>query len=224
MKQEKATVQYKGGIKTGYLNADEKSLVFICDGNPLIRLEYSDIERFSIGDNHDFTVTLNDGKQYDFVLLEISQGMFDSYIGYLEKYASDPKELTDFEPIPGKRPENLKDYIDNYADPTLRKNIRTAAIVFYAACALTFVLSVLVLENPLGLIDVALILPLAVIMHVKKSKGCAIALLVISITEMIVTSVLTKRLSGYVVVIAAIIAIAAFYKAEEEYNKKYPTK
>lgn len=83
--------------------------------------------------------------------------------------------------LPAGYSVSRKEFIDKYAQPSLRKNITSIAILCYVCAGVTFIVSCLL--NPLGIIDALILAGLALGMHLVKSKVCAILILVFSIIE-----------------------------------------
>lgn len=111
-------------------------------------------------------------------------------------------------------PVSRKEFINKYAQPSLRKNITSIAILCYVCAGLTFVVSCLL--NPLGIIDALVLAGLALGMHLGKSKVCAILILILSIIE-----VLLSLVSGsfpFWWLIAGISAVMTFSKIEKQYK------
>lgn len=107
-----------------------------------------------------------------------------------------------------------KEFINKYAQPSLRKNITSIAILCYVCAGLTFIVSCLL--NPLGIIDALILAGLALGMHLTKSKVCAILILILSIIE-----VLLSLVSGsfpFWWLIAGISAVITFNKIEKQYK------
>ncbi len=116
---------------------------------------------------------------------------------------------------PVNRDISREEYIKTYADPKLAKELKTCAIICYVLLAINLIVAILV--NFFGLIDVVIYGGLTLGMHLKKSKGCAIALLVVSIASTIINLVLTGGFTGYLWIIVSICAIVAFKKIDKAY-------
>lgn len=108
-----------------------------------------------------------------------------------------------------------KTFIENYLQPSLKKNITSIAILCYVCAGLTFIASCLV--NPAGIIDALLLAGLALGMHLAKSSVCAILILVLSIIEVI----FSLFVGGFPIwwLIAGISAVVTFNKIEKEYKQ-----
>lgn len=86
------------------------------------------------------------------------------------------------QPPVDRKSVSKKEFIEKYAPAALKKQINSAAILCYFCSAVTIVFSFLTNEYwYFSLIDVAILLGLALGMHLGKSKACAIVLLVVSI-------------------------------------------
>ena len=118
---------------------------------------------------------------------------------------------------PVQKADSLSDYIENYAEEKTRKDIKSVAILCYVCGGITAVSAIAF--NPIALIDAALIIGLALGMHKKKSKGCAIAILVLAIYEVVIALIVTGQLAGWVWVVAGIWAVITFNHAEKAYKE-----
>jgi len=112
---------------------------------------------------------------------------------------------------------SFKEYMAKYADPAHLKNIKTSAIVCYICLGITVVFSILF--NYFGLIDSVILGALTLGMHLGKSKGCAIALLVVSILSTLVALVSTGSFSGWLWIVASITAVSAYSKISKAYKE-----
>lgn len=112
---------------------------------------------------------------------------------------------------------NFAEYVDSYAPTTYKKKVKGAAIGLYICSGLTFVFSIAV-QNYLGLLYVAAVLTLAIIMHMKKSVGCAIALVCATAFDVILGVALTGSFSGWMPLVFSIFALVALTKAKKEYQ------
>jgi len=124
---------------------------------------------------------------------------------------------TDPYATPVQKADSLSDYIENYAEEKTRKDIKSVAILCYVCGGITAVSAIAF--NPIALIDAALIIGLALGMHKKKSKGCAIAILVLAIYEVVIALILTGQLAGWLWVVAGIWAVITFNHAEKAYKE-----
>lgn len=90
------------------------------------------------------------------------------------------------------------------------------AILCYVCAGITAISSLVF--NPYGLIDAAILLGIALGMHLGKSRVCAILLLVFSIIECVVCLVLTYSFPFWWLV-AGISALVTFNKIEKQYKQ-----
>lgn len=116
-------------------------------------------------------------------------------------------------------PANLKAYIETCAPDSIRNGIRNAAITCYVCAGITAVVSLLM--NPYGLIDAVLLLALALGTHLGKSRVCAILLLVFSIIECVVGTILSGTFSGWIWIVASAYAVYAFEQARKGYQQYF---
>lgn len=108
-----------------------------------------------------------------------------------------------------------KEFIDKYVQPSLRKNIKSIAILCYVCAGVTFLMSIAV--NPYGIIDALVLLGFALGMHIAKSRVCAFLILVLSIVEVILS--LTVGMFPFWWLIAGISAVITFNKLEKQYKE-----
>ena len=111
---------------------------------------------------------------------------------------------------------SFKEYVNTYAPPFCRKEIRNACIVGYICIGLSGLVSIAL--NPLGLIDVLVFLGLYLGVHLAKSKACAILALVLSGLEILAGLVLTGTLSGWLWIVAGACAVSSLFKANKHYK------
>jgi len=111
-----------------------------------------------------------------------------------------------------------KEYLKGHAPEGFYKTIKTWAIVSYVLIAINVVMLIF---NPLGIFDIALMLGLTLGIHLKKSKGCAIALLIYGIFNFVVGIVINGAPMGILWLVAAIVYLVQFNKAEKEYKAIY---
>ena len=111
-----------------------------------------------------------------------------------------------------------KEYLKSHAPEGFYKTIKTWAIVSYVLIAINVVMLIF---NPLGIFDIALMLGLTLGIHLKKSKGCAIALLIYGIFNFVVGIVINGAPMGILWLVAAIVYLVQFNKAEKEYKAIY---
>ena len=95
--------------------------------------------------------------------------------------------------------------------------IRTAAIFAYVSVGLTLVMMLLT-QSFWSLIDIAIVLPLAIILQTKKSKGCAIGLLVYAIICVVTNIIVSQTFGGWLWLITSISAVRAFSTPDKEYE------
>lgn len=107
-----------------------------------------------------------------------------------------------------------KEFINKYAQPSIKRDIKSIAILCYVCAGLTFIVSCLL--NPIGIIDALILTGFALGMHLAQSKVCAILILILSIIE-----VLLSLVSGsfpFWWLIAGISAVVTFNKIEKQYK------
>lgn len=113
-----------------------------------------------------------------------------------------------------------KEYLQSHAPESFYKTIKTCAIISYVMVGIN-VLGLLV--NPFAILDIAIMLGLTLGVHLKKIKGCAIALLVYGIFSFFVGIISMGIPAGTLWIVIPIIYIVQFNKAEKEYTAIYGT-
>lgn len=108
-----------------------------------------------------------------------------------------------------------KEFIEKYVQPSLRKNIKSIAILCYVCAGLTFLMSIAI--NPYGIIDALVLLGFALGMHIAKSRVCAILILILSILEVILSLIVGAFPFWWL--IAGISAVITFNKIEKQYKE-----
>lgn len=114
------------------------------------------------------------------------------------------------------RAVSKKEFIENYASPNLRKEITVISIILYVMAGLNFVFGCIF--SPLTIIDSLILLGLTLGMHIAKNKAFAIAILVLSILEVVASMILNASIGPYLWLIMGICAVCNFYKIDKQYN------
>lgn len=118
-------------------------------------------------------------------------------------------------PIPYGQQVSLSDYRCHYASEGFKKSIRICAILCYVMCGINLLLALL---EPVYLLDVAIQLGLTLGLHLKKSKGCAIAMIVYAAISMILGLINAGMLTGWLWLILGIAATNTINNVDKEYN------
>ena len=111
-----------------------------------------------------------------------------------------------------------KEYMKSHAPASFYKTIKVCAIISYVLIGFN-VLTLLV--NPFAILDVAILLTLTLLVHIKKVKGCAIGLLVYGIVSCIIGLISYGTPTGWGWVVIPIFYLVQFAKAEKEYKSIY---
>ena len=98
------------------------------------------------------------------------------------------------------------------------KQIKTAAIICYICAGINLLLAIIG-GSILPLIDVAISVPLAILLQKKKNKGIAIALLVYGVSVVLINLVLNGQIAGWLWLVAGISAVSAFNVCDKEYEE-----
>ena len=117
--------------------------------------------------------------------------------------------------VPAGYPISRKEFINQYAQLSIKRDIKSIAILCYVCAGLTFIVSCIM--SPIGIIDALALAGLALGMHLGKSRGCAIAIFVLSIIETILS--LTAGSFPFWVLLAGIAALVTFNKIEKQYKQ-----
>ena len=125
---------------------------------------------------------------------------------------------------PGAAPLTFKEYV-NKIDPGAKKSVTAAAIVLYICCGITLIYGIVTAIQAgtaaylVGvLIDIAAVLPLAILMHTLKSKGCAIALVCVTAVEFLAMTAWKGQVAGFLPLIGSISALVALVHANKNYK------
>jgi len=110
----------------------------------------------------------------------------------------------------------FKEYLETQADPAHLKTIKTSAIVCYICLAISLIFAILF--NYAGLIDVVILGALTLGMHLGKSKVCAIILLIYSIISTLIAFASTGSFTGYLWILASILAVVSYSKLTKAYK------
>ena len=133
---------------------------------------------------------------------------FDAFRSEYMSQPAQPRALTKSEFL--GLPENAQ----------LKKTIKSSAVILYVCAAITGLAGFLVLDSgALILLDVAIMAGLGLGIHLKQSKGCAIALLIYSVVSCVLTIISTGKVSGWLIIIAGIYAVSATFKLDKQWKQ-----
>ena len=110
-----------------------------------------------------------------------------------------------------------KEYADYYAPEKIRKEIRSIAICGYVSVGISLVLS-FALGSFLGIFAMAVVLGCIIGMHMMRSKGLAIAWLVLSIIDVISTAAITGSIGGWLPLVASVLAVKTMSELDKSYD------
>ena len=116
-------------------------------------------------------------------------------------------------------PEGItkKEYFKHHAGESFYRDIKIASIIAYICAGISAVVALLV--NPWGLIDAVILLALALGVHIGKSKGCAIGMIVYFGVCVVVTLLSSGTLGGWGWLIVGIYGLNIFNNAEKRYKE-----
>ena len=112
------------------------------------------------------------------------------------------------------------EFLDLPENAQLKKTIKSSAVILYVCAAITGLAGFLVLDaGAFILLDVAIMVGLGLGIHLKQSKGCAIALLIYSVVSCVLTIISTGKVSGWLIIIAGIYAVSATFKLDKQWKQ-----
>ena len=130
-----------------------------------------------------------------------------------------PAVVTGETPAPAAQtiPEGItrQEFFKQYAGESFYMNLKVTAICCYVLCG---ILGLTALLNPFALVDVAIYLGLTLGMHLGKSKGCAIGMLVYSILGFVVNLVAAGTVGGWGWLAVSGYAVFLFCNTEKRYK------
>ncbi len=138
---------------------------------------------------------------------------------YVPGEGSVPGQLPNLQPEePMAIPADKKEFLKKYAPESFYKNLRINAIIGYVLCGINVLVA---LANPFAFLDVAIFLGLLLGMHLGKSKGCAIGILVYAIFGVVLNLIVNHVLAGYLWLIVGGYSVALFGNMDKLYREKY---
>ena len=109
----------------------------------------------------------------------------------------------------------FKRFVMDFCDDKTKKNIKWGWIMLYICAGLSTLAAVLNGTFPL---DGIIFLGLALWLHLTYSNAAAITACVVAVLEVILNVISTGKMSGYLVVIAAVYAAISTGKAKKAYK------
>ncbi|MBQ7346084.1 MAG: hypothetical protein IJW45_08510 [Oscillospiraceae bacterium] len=110
------------------------------------------------------------------------------------------------------------EYRKLYAPQSFQKSIMVIAIIGYIFVGINLLLMLAGMVDLLGFIDLAICLGCLLGMHIGKSKGCAIGLLVYGICNMLILLAI-GQFGGWIWVALGIAAVLNFNNVDKEYDR-----
>lgn len=156
-------------------------------------------------------------KPLEKVVVQVQEILTQPGAGYV------PAESTGAFPVfPDDRPVlpagiTKREYIKNYAGDHFRRQLRNTAIVGYICAGLNLIVALAL--NAYALIDVAIILGLTLGMHLGKSKGCAVGMLIYGIYAVVSSLIFNGSFGGWLLLVLGIMAVQVFDKAEKHFKQ-----
>ena len=102
-----------------------------------------------------------------------------------------------------------------------RSSLIGAACLAYFCAAITFIFALI--TNPLSILDAAILLGLALGMHLGRSRACAFVMLGYSIFNFIYAIIGTHTLGGWLIILAAVLGCIATCKMHAAYKSYIQT-
>lgn len=115
------------------------------------------------------------------------------------------------------RAATKKEFLQMPENQSLRKQIRTAAIICYVCAGITLLVAIFA-GSALSIIDVVILVGLGLGIHLAQSKVCAIVLAVYAVANVIITLVVNGSLGGWLIILAAVYACIATFKLDKAWN------
>ncbi|MCH5186410.1 MAG: hypothetical protein J1F64_09870 [Oscillospiraceae bacterium] len=109
-----------------------------------------------------------------------------------------------------------KEYIEKYASPFLRNDIKKAAVAGYICSGISAVIWI-VLGNPMAIFEILVAVGLLLGMHLGKSKACAIIYLCMACLDCLVGLIATGRPTGWIIIATGIYAVKTFVTIDKQY-------
>lgn len=124
-------------------------------------------------------------------------------------------------PAPGER-VSFKDYVNKYAAPNVRNEIKTLAIVCYILAGMNFIYSSVWVFNIYGLIAAALFVVFGVGIHVVRSRICAILLLLLGCADFVLSIMYGVSPATFWIIlgIAAVVLFSKFTKSYKQFLRE----
>lgn len=116
----------------------------------------------------------------------------------------------------GGREITRAEYWKDHASDKVRKTIWGSAILCYISAAVTAVFAVL--ASPLMFLDAAVVLALGLGIHLKRSRVCAVLLLVYALFSCVTVLMQTGRLGSWLIILAGVFAVIYTFQLEKEYR------
>lgn len=116
----------------------------------------------------------------------------------------------------GKRKaETKKEFLELPQNSKIKKELRSNAIICYVCAGISLALALFVLKQPTILIDVVLVLGLALGIHLKQSRVCAVLLCAYAVVNAIFGYVQNGKVSGYLILLAGIYSVITTFKIDK---------
>lgn len=123
--------------------------------------------------------------------------------------------------IPNGTPMTKQQFIKLPGMSQVRGSLIGAACIAYFCAAATLIFAVF--TNPLSILDAAIILGLALGMHLGRSRACAFVMLGYSIFNFFYAIIETHKAGGWWIILAAILGCIATCKLHAAYKKYIQT-
>lgn len=122
-------------------------------------------------------------------------------------------------PLPFGQYVSLGEYRNIYASDSFHKTIRGWCIAGYAMCGFGLLVGFL-LSGPFALIDSAIQIGLLLGVHLKKSKGCAIGLIVYAAISMLIGLLASGSPTGWGWLALGIATCSAINQVDKQYREE----
>lgn len=112
------------------------------------------------------------------------------------------------------RAATLKEFLKLPENKKLNRQINASAIICYI-CALITLGLMAAAEAPSMILDVAVVLVLGLLIHITKSKVCAVILLVFAVINTVYFLATTQQFGGWLLLIAGAYAVSATFRLDK---------
>lgn len=133
-------------------------------------------------------------------------------------------ELFNENPNPAPKTMTKQEYRRSHAAPERQKAIRGFAIVGYVLCGFNIVIGMLGGAMLIALVEMGALLAVLLGAHLRKSKACAIAILVYSIANTVILLLNTGSFGGWLWIVVGVGLVDTFRRIDKDYKAEMTSK